>query len=394
MAPNKPQSAEMFRNRLTESESMVHAGQDRADDRGWFAVTHMSRLLQIYAYALRAIRSLGSRIGAQSREARRQRSQFYEDVWREAAGELGATVEVLSKEILEISRGEVKTRVQQNWTPLDGPDIVRISRTKPIVRKMLRSHGLPTPNDAEFSLNELTKAYRFLAQHPLCVVKPAYGTGSGVGITTGLATPRQLFKAAVRASGYGPRLLIEEQVEGHTIRLLYLDGQLLDAVKRNPPTVIGDGRSTISQLVESLNQRRLNAGYKLAQAILKYDMDMERTLARQDLSWRSVPADGQRIVLKAVINDNMADENVSVVDQVCESIIAAGRLAAELIGARLVGVDIITPDVRQGLEEAGGKILELNTTPGHHYHYFQQNGTCRVAVPILKTCLEVPRGFH
>ena len=394
MESNKPQSAEIFRNRLTESESIVHAGHDRADDRGWFAVPQISLPLQIYAYALRAIRVLG-RMGAQSREAKKYRSQFYEDVWREAAGELGATVEVLSKGILEISRGGVNTRVHQNYTQLDGPDTVRISRGKPIVRTILRSHGLPTPNDAEFSLNELKKAYRFLAQHRLCVVKPAYGTGSGSGITTGLATPRQLFKAALRAAGYGPTLLIEEQVEGDTIRLLYLDGQLLDAVKRCPPTVLGDGKSRISQLVESLNQLRLNAGYKLAQAILKYDMDMERTLARQDLSWRSVPADGQRISLKGVINDNMADENVSVVDQVCESIIAAGRLAAELIGARLVGVDIITPDVRQGLEEAGGKILEVNTTPGYHYHYFTQNGTCRVAVPILKTCLEhAHRGFH
>lgn len=373
---------------------MVHAGHERADDRGWFAVQQMSPLLQIYAYALRAIRMPG-RMGAQSREAKRHRSQFYEDVWREAAGELGATVKLLSKETLEISCGGVNTRVHQYYTPLDGPDTVRISRAKPLVRTMLRSHGLPTPNDAEFSLNELKKAYRFLAQHRLCVVKPAYGTGSGKGITTGLATPRQLFTAAVRAAGYGPKLLIEEQVEGDTIRLLYLDGQLLDAVKRSPPTVFGDGKSRISQLVESLNRRRLNAGYKLAQSILKHDTDMERTLARQNLSWRSVPADGQRIVLKGVINDNMADENVSVVDQVCESIIAAGRLATELIGARLVGVDIITPDVGQGLEEAGGKILELNTTPGYHYHYFTQNGTCRVAVPILKTCLEHARhGDH
>ena len=394
MEVNKPQSAEIFRNRLTESEAMVHARHDRADDRGWFAVPQISLPLQIYAYALRAIRLLG-RMGAQSREAKRHRSQFYEDVWREAAGELGATVELLSKGILEISRGGVNTRVHQNYTPLDGPDTVRISRAKPIVRTMLRAHGLPTPNDAEFSLHELKKAYRFLAQHRLCVVKPAYGTGSGSGITTGLATPRQLFKAALRAAGYGPTLLIEEQVEGDTIRLLYLDGQLLDAVKRCPPTVLGDGKSRISQLVESLNHQRLSAGYKLAQAILKYDMDMERTLARQDLSWRSVPADGQRIVLKGVINDNMADENVSVVDQVCESIIAAGRLAAELIGARLVGIDIITPDVRQGLEETGGKILEVNTTPGYHYHYFTQNGTCRVAVPILETCLEhAHHGFH
>jgi D-alanine-D-alanine ligase-like ATP-grasp enzyme len=88
----------------------------------------------------------------------------------------------------------------------------------------------------------------------------------------------------------------------------------------------------------------------------------------------------------------MADENVSVADQVSATIIAAGCLAAELIGVRLVGIDIITPDIRQGLEKAGGKILEVNPMPGFHYHYFKQGGACRVAVPILKTCLEHARG--
>jgi cyanophycin synthetase len=351
----------------------------------------MSTFLQFCGYAWRAKSMLG-KAGDQSGQAKSHRSQFYEDVWREAASELGATFEVLDKELFKISRSGVSTRVHNNYTTLDDPVTLYVALDKPLVHTMLRSGGLPTPNHVEFSLNDLNKAYRFMVQYRLCVVKPSNDTGSGDGVTTGIETRRQLLKAAVRAAGYSPRLLIEEHIKGDTIRLLYLDGQLLDAVKRGPPTVLGDGKSRISQLVRSLNQRRLDAGYEVAQVILKHDLDMERTLARQDLSWRSVPADGQRIVLKGVINDNMADENVPVADQISASIIAAGCLAAELIGVRLVGIDIITRDIRQGLEKAGGKILEVNPMPGFHYHYFKQGGACRVAVPILKACLEHARG--
>jgi glutathione synthase/RimK-type ligase-like ATP-grasp enzyme len=349
-----------------------------------------SRLLQLCGYAVRAKRLLG-RAGEQSRQAKRYRLEFYKDVWREAAGELGGVYEELGEGIIKITCNGTSTRVYTNYTVLDDPVTLQIALDKPLVSSILRSHGLPTPDHAEFSLNKLDKAYQFLAQHRICVVKPADGTDGGGGVTTGIETRRQLLRAAVRASGYGARLLVEEQVKGDVIRLLYLDGRLLDAVRRGSPTVLGDGKSSISQLVVALNQMRVDAGYRLAQSTIKHDMEMERTLGGQNLSWRSVPAKGERVTLKTVINDNMADENESVADQLSESTIAAGCRAAELIGARLAGVDVITPNIRQGLEEAGGKILEINTTPGYHYHYFKRDGVCRVAVPILRTCLEHAR---
>jgi glutathione synthase/RimK-type ligase-like ATP-grasp enzyme len=99
---------------------------------------------------------------------------------------------------------------------------------------------------------------------------------------------------------------------------------------------------------------------------------------------RRGPADGQRVVLKTVINDNMVDENESVVDHLSESIIEAGCRVAELIGARLAGIDIITPHIRQGLEEAGGKILKVNTMPGFHYC---SNQFAQIKPAVLRTFL-------
>ncbi len=347
-------------------------------------------LLQFYGYAIRAKRLLG-RARAQSLQVKIHRSRFYEDAWREAAGELGAEFEVMGGGILKISRDGASIRVHTNFTPLDDPVTLQVALNKLMVLGMLRSNGLPTPDHAAFSLNSLDKAFQFLAGHTRCVVKPAEGTDGGCGVTTGIETRSQLIRAAARAAGYSPKLLVEEQVEGDIIRLLYLDGQLLDAVKRSSPTVIGDGKSRISQLVFGLNQKRIEAGYGLAQVTLKSDLDMERTLAQQGLSRRSIPARGRRVKLKSVVNDNMADENVSVAGEISESIVDAGRRAAELVGSRLAGVDVITPNIGQGLEEAGGKILEVNTTPGYHYHYFKRDGACRVAVPILRTCLEHAR---
>lgn len=354
-------------------------------------IRYLSRLLELWGYAMRGRRILG-KAGKQRLQARGYRSQFYRDVWREAAGELGAEFKELGGGILNISLDGVSTRVYNNYTPLDDPVTLDIALDKLLVHSILSANGLPTPDHAEFSLDHMGKAYKFLAQHHVCVVKPADDTAGGCGVTTGVETRFQLVKAAAAAAGYGStRLLIEEQVEGEMIRLLYLDGRLLDAVRRSFPTVVGDGKSRISQLLRQLNQKRLDAGYELAQATLKYDMDMERTLAQGGLSLRSVPPKGERVRLKRVVNDNTADENESVVNEISESIIAAGRRAAELLGARLAGIDIITPDIHQGLEEAGGKVIEINTTPGYHMHYFRRGQACRVAVPVLATCLKHAR---
>ena len=87
---------------------------------------HMAMLLQFCAYALRAKWMLG-RAGDQSGRAKSHRSQFYEDVWREAAGELGATFEVLGNEIFAISRSGASTRVHNNYTTLDDPITLRVA---------------------------------------------------------------------------------------------------------------------------------------------------------------------------------------------------------------------------------------------------------------------------
>lgn len=350
----------------------------------------ISRLLEMWGYAVRAKRLLGG-AGDQRVQAKSHLADFYVDVWREAATELGAEFEELAGGTFKISRDGISTRVYNNYTPLDDPVTLRVALDKVLVHSMLRLHGLPIPDHVEFSLNNLKKAYAFLDRHRICVVKPADGSAGGGGVTTGVETRSHLVRAAARAAGYGKRLLVEEQLEGDMVRLLYLDGELLDAVRRGFPTVAGDGQSRISQLFHDLNQRRLDAGYQLAQATLKVDMDMKRTLARQGLSWRSVPVKGQRVTLKAVVNDNIADENESVAGEISESIVTAGRRAAELVGVRLAGIDVITPDIHQGLEDAGGKIIEVNTNPGYHNHYFNRTGPCRVVVPILRVCLDHAR---
>src|SRR5207237_8732227 len=99
------------------------------------------------------------------------------------------------------------------------------------------------PDFVEFSAHRPRSAFRFLARHggPV-VVKPA-GSSGGFGVTCGVSTRLDLARAVLAAAAFGPRLIIERQHAGAVYRMLFLDGQLLDVVRRRPSHVTGDGRS-------------------------------------------------------------------------------------------------------------------------------------------------------
>lgn len=345
----------------------------------------MSSILKILAAASRG-RALLRRVGRDARSEKSLRADFYVDTWRRAAKEIDAAVATTEGELLCITRGGATAKVYRNYTDLDGPVTLRAAGNKPLVHEMLRGGGIPTPDFLPFSVANLAAAEGFLQAQGECVVKPAAGTGAGAGVTTGVKTRRQLRRAAVRAAGYCPELLIEKQVAGRNVRLLFLDGQLLDAVERRRPSVVGDGRSTVAQLVREANRHRREQGAHAAQVLLRYDLDMQHTLSAQRLSWRDVPADGQCVRLKTVINDNSAADNHSVVDVLCPELVEIGRRAAQAVGVRLAGVDMLTADLTVDLSTAAGVVMEINTTPGLYIHKNKQGAP--VAVPILEACLE------
>jgi cyanophycin synthetase len=347
-----------------------------------------SFFLRKLVFHWRRLRALWPRRNADAVRAERLRGEWYEQLWENAAAEVGATFRRLGHGICEIRRHGLLTRMRQNCTAIDDPITLAVALNKTLCNQFLTEAGLPIPRHVEFTLRTLSRATGFLQQvGGEVVVKPANGTGGGEGVTTGIRTPRQLAWAATLAAQCSSELLVEQQIAGDNYRLLYLDGALLDAVRRCPPRVTGDGRSTIRQLVKAANADRLRRGAAISQVLVSVDMDMEHTLARQCLSLSSVPATGVVVPVKTVINQNFAADNVTVTDRLCPAVIAAGARAARAVGVRLAGIDIITRDPHVPLAESGGVILEVNTTPGFHYHYHKNDGSFPVAVRVLEQLL-------
>jgi len=318
-------------------------------------------------------------------------TRVYEAIWRDAAGALGAEVLSLGDGYFEVRRGDRWTRTWMHWVMLDDIVTVRLALDKTMVGAMLAGEGLPTPEQREFGFRDLAPAREFLGVGTTpCVVKPASGTSGGEGVTSGVRSFAELQRAALRASRGDTRLLIERQAPGDAYRLLFLDGELLDVVRRRPPSVVGDGASTVAGLIAAENHRRTAAGGRLGLRLLKVDLDCALALERAGLRLSSVPEAGRTVVLKGVVSQNAAEQNETVTEAPAGELVAEATAGVRRAGLRLAGVDLHTPDLGRSLRDAGGAIIEINGTPGLHYHYqvADEANASRVAVPILEGALD------
>jgi hypothetical protein len=309
---------------------------------------------------------------------------FYRNVWGEAAAALGLSVTDIGGQFFDIRCPGSVLRICRNFTSLDDQVTVAIAANKPLVHQLLAARHVPLPAHLACSYRNATAAWAFVSQRGRpCVVKPAKGTGGGMGITIDVSTKSALVAAMGRAGSYCGELLIEEQIPGDNYRLLYLDGTLIEALRRRPPLLLGDGTSTVKELV-STDMSQDGGVLRAGRASRHGDRRIHRLLAQTGRAPNDVPAAGEPVRLRRVIDMDDRQDNESVTNSICAAIVQSGAAAAAAVGVRLAGVDVITPDHSIPLEGAGGAVIEVNTGPGLHYHYMTTSDPAPVASLILR----------
>ena len=321
------------------------------------------------------------------------RDALYGRIWSEAAAELGAGIEPLAHGRYRIAREGVTVEVYRQSVGLDDPATLRAAEHKAGVLGALVGAGLPTPEGVIFDARDDAQALAFLERSPsTCIVKPAENSDGGGGITGGVRRADDLRRAALKASRWSRRLLIERQAPGLVYRLLFLDGELLDVLERRPPEVTGDGVSTAIRLIENENRRRLSGGGRIGYP-LRVDLDTVLALRAAGRTLRSVLPAGSKVAVKTTTSQNGREDNYTHRGPISDELVAQARQAARLVGVRVAGIDLITPNPRVALTDAGGVIVEVNGEPGldHHYQVAEPAHATPVAVPVLRTALKDAR---
>jgi cyanophycin synthetase len=309
-------------------------------------------------------------------------------IWTDAAAVVGAGIRTLAPGFVEIRKDERKTRVIRDRVMLNDSVSIEIAEDKRLARRLLAESGIPVPDWCDFDVRNARRAHDFLAREtPPFVVKPAKASG-GKGITANVRRQSELRRATITAARWESPLMIERQAVGDVYRLLILDGQVIDVVRRLRPRLTGDGKSTVRDLLFVENRRRLADPFSFVG--LPLDLDCLLTLQAQGLGLRSVPLQGATFTVRTVTNHNSETENETVETPISDTLRAQAASAADVLGLRLAGMDIVTQDVQSGLQESAGVVLEVNAVPAlyHHYRVADRSRATKVAVPILRSLLE------
>jgi len=284
---------------------------------------------------------------------------------------------------IQLGYGANQKQIQASIACHTSAIAVETADEKTRVKTYLKRAGIPVP-EGEVVCSEKEALLVFERLGTAVVVKPEVGN-HGNGSTINVTDPEQLKMAFHAALAYYPEVIVEAYVQGDDFRLLVINGKFVAAAKREPAHIIGDGRSTIHDLIQAVNSDPLRGfGHEKVLTLIEVDDMTLRLLALKGLSMDSVPGKQEVVYLKATANLSQGGTATDVTDEVSPDIRFMAERAAQIIGLDCVGVDVLAKDISLPLESSGLKVVEMNAAPGFRMHLEPTKGKPRnVAKPFV-----------
>jgi cyanophycin synthetase len=273
--------------------------------------------------------------------------------------------------LVQIGYGAAQRRIWTAETDCTSAIAEGISRDKQLTRQLLSACGVAVPRGQLVdSADEAWEAAQDLGLP--AVVKPSDGN-HGRGVFTQLSTREEVEKAYSVAVDEGSGVIVERFIDGLEHRLLIVGGRMVAAARGDIASVVGDGQSTIRELIETQLNSDPRRGSGEDQPLNKVGLDSAAHLeiARQGYAdGDAVPAASATVVIQR--NGNVA---IDCTAEVHPQVAAQASLAARIVGLDIAGIDIVSADIGRPFAETGGAIVEVNAGPGLLMHIKPAEGT-------------------
>jgi len=285
----------------------------------------------------------------------------YARIITDEARRRGIGVDVVDSEggFFRLTYGGRSIACRESLTELTSAVAMSICDDKTVTRRIVERAGVHVP--AQIEAGEDNANLAFLNKYKEVVVKPARGE-QGKGIAVGLKTPAELESSVADARKVCDRVLVEECVSGHDLRIIIIDYKVVAAAVRRPATIVGNGEETIENLISRQSRRR--AAATGGESTIPLDSETERCIAVAGYSMDSVIENGENLVVRKTANLHTGGTIHDVTGIVHRALIDASVRAARAINIPVTGIDFIVRSPSQ----PDYWFIEANERPGLANH--------------------------
>lgn len=253
--------------------------------------------------------------------------------------------------------------IKWSRSPLSSAVSLAMCTHKEATRIRLHQAGIPVPRGRTFVNGDFDSARAFAERigYPV-VVKPAMGV-RGIGVVANIQSPAELDQAFTQltASKLGNQdIIVEKHIPGNDYRIVVVGEEVVAAILREPASVVGDGESSIAELMIQKNLMRRRNPHLWGRPIM-YDDAARYQLQRIQMTLDSVPSIGERVMLSNSNSLSQGGDSTDVLDEMHPSIKKASVRAVKSIpGLAFCGVDFLIEDHTKPLDQQVSGICELN----------------------------------
>ena len=283
---------------------------------------------------------------------------------------------------ISLSDGEKVEYVKQaTKTSKDSYITALIMENKLVTKDILRENNIRVPKGKDYeNIDEAKKDFRLFKDEKIVIKPKSTNFGLGISIFPGEYSREDYDKAVEIAFREDSSILIEEFMTGKEYRFLVIGEEVVGILHREPANVIGNGESTIEELVSEKNKDPLRGkGYKTPLEKIKLGEIEEMFLKNQGLSFKYIPKNGEKIYLRENSNISTGGDSIDFTDKIHPSYKDVALKSAKAVKALICGVDMVIDDIEEEAKEKNHGIIELNFNPAIHIHCFPYKGENRKA---------------